>query len=89
MKMAKLHYDKDELIKDYQNVFAIVLKGMAIFFGVVLIYFLIFIALLGDKGHTPHGEFFDHFTKDEGPYGTRVVIEYEGKKLPAYDELEE
>lgn len=56
--MAKLHYDKEALHKDYKNVFAVGMKGMAIFFGVVLVYFLIFMFLLGDKGHTPHGEFF-------------------------------
>ena len=87
--MAKLHYDKEALHKDYKNVFAVGMKGMAIFFGVVLVYFLIFMFLLGDKGHTPHGEFFEQFTADEGPFGTRIAIEYEGKKLPAYDALEE
>ena len=73
----KLHYDKDALLKDYNEVFVFMMKGMGIFVAIILVYFLVYIVYLGDTGHTPPGPFVEQF-------GDRIDIEYEGKKIPMY-----
>lgn len=74
----KLHYDKEALLEDYNSVFSYMMKGMGIFLGATLIYFLVYIVYLGEESHTPPGPFVEQF-------GDRIDIEYEGKKIPLYE----
>lgn len=75
---SKLHYDKEALMKDYNFTFAFMLKGMAIFVAIILMYFLLIAVYLGDASHTPPEPFVEQF-------GDRIDIEYDGKKLPMYE----
>ena len=74
----KLHYDKEALLEDYNHVFSYIMKAMAIFLGVTILYFLVYIVYLGEASHTPPGPFVEQF-------GDRVDIEYAGKKIPLYE----
>ena len=85
--MAKLHYDKEKLLKDYSATFSLMLKGMAIFLAIIVVYFLIFVFFLG-KSHTPHEDFYNDFTSEKQPFGSRIEIDYSGTKLPMYGENE-
>tara|TARA_R110000868_G_scaffold218576_2_gene469071 strand:- start:1765 stop:2070 length:306 start_codon:yes stop_codon:yes gene_type:complete len=82
--MAKLHYDKDALIKEYQKTF----KGMvilsAVVIGLALLYFFFMSSYLGAKGHTKHEPYFDTFVKDG-----RIDPSYDGLKLKSYADKDE
>ena len=74
----KLHYDKAALLKDYNETFVLIMKGMGVFVAIILVYFLVTAVYLGDKAHTPSQPFVDQF-------GDRIDIDYEGKKIPMYE----
>lgn len=75
----KRHYNMAALLKDYSETYGFAMKLSAISIGGVLLYFLFLVVYLGGWGHTPHKEKYDTF-KD------RFTIEFDGKKLPYYEE---
>lgn len=79
----KLHYNKDDLIKEYQKTF----KGMIILSASViaftLIYFFLMSSYLGEKGHTKHEPYFETFVKDG-----RIDGDYDGLKLKDYEKAD-
>ncbi len=77
--MAKLNYNKEKLLKEYSTTFNLVIKVLFIGIGSAILYFFIFILYLGGVSHTPHQPAHEQF-KD------RFILEYDGKKLPIYNE---
>ena len=80
MSAKKLHYDKDTLLKDYSQVFTVMIKALMVIVFLVLLYLFVFIVYLGGWSHTPTEPFVEQF-------GDRISIDYEGKKLPLYEGL--
>lgn len=76
--MAKLHYDKEALLREYTETYSVFMKTLALAVGGVVAYFLIFIYYLGGWSHTPTKPFVDDFK-------SRISIEYEGTRLPMYE----
>lgn len=77
--MAKLHYDKDALLKDYTDTYSMFMKALALAVGGVVVYFLVLMYYLGGWSHTPAKPFVDDFKG-------RISIDYEGTRLPMYGE---
>ena len=75
---SKLHYDKAALLQDYTLTFGVVMKGAAVLAGIILTYFLLNAVYLGSLGHTKGTPFVKEF-------GDRIDYEYNGKKVPLYD----
>lgn len=74
----KLHYNKEELIAEYEATHGIMGKVLFVMIGGALLYFFIMITFLGNT-NTKHEDFMKQF-------GDRITIEYDGKKLPAYEQ---
>lgn len=74
----KLHYDKEALLAEYEATHGLMGKALFILVGGALLYFFIMITFLGNT-NTKHEDFVKQF-------GDRITIEYEGKKLPIYEE---
>ena len=75
----KLHYKKEALLEEYQTTFVLmttVVGGVVLF---ALAYFFVMIVYLGGWSHTKHTPFVEQF-------GDRIEIEYDGKKLPIYQQ---
>ena len=76
---TKLHYNKAALLKDYEDTFQISMKALGACVALALVFFIALITYLGGWSHEPHKDKYDTF-KD------RFTIEYEGTKLPYYNE---
>ena len=74
----KLHYNKEELLAEYEATHGMMGKVLFILVGGALIYFFIMMMFLGETNNK-HADFVKQF-------GDRITIEYDGKKLPIYDE---
>ena len=75
----KRHYNTKSVLKDYLETYGFAMKLTAISIGGVLLYFIFLIVYLGAFSHTPHKDKYD-------TYKDRFIIEYEGQKLPYYQE---
>lgn len=73
-----LHYDKNALLEEYQNTYRIALWTVGSIIGFALLYFFVLATYLGGWAHTKHEPFFKKFGED-------VDIEYDGLKLPMYE----
>lgn len=76
---SSLHYDKDALLKDYEQTFSIMVKAVGAVVALALIYFFVMAVYLGGWSHTKHDPFVERF-------GDRVEIDYDGLKTPIYGE---
>ena len=74
----KLHYDKEKLLEEYEFTHSLMSKALFIMIGGALLYFFIMITFLGNT-NTKHADFVKQF-------GDRITIEYDGKKLPIYEQ---
>lgn len=78
-KKTKRHYDEDALLEDYNKTFDISMQATIWSIAGILLFFILFIVYLGGVSHTKHKPKYDTF-KD------RFVIEYDGQKLPYYED---
>jgi hypothetical protein len=74
----KLHYNKEALIEEYENTHHLIVKALAAMIGCALVYFFVMMVFVGHT-NTSHEDFVKQF-------GDRVTIEYDGKKLPIYEQ---
>lgn len=74
-----LHYNRDDLHKDYTVTYGAFMKALAIGIVGALIYFFGMIVYLGARGHTPSDDYVREF-------GSRIQYEYKGLRLPEYDD---
>ncbi len=74
----KLHYNKEALITEYENTHSLIVKALAAMIGCALVYFFVMMVFVGETNPT-HEDFVKQF-------GDRITIEYDGKKLPIYEQ---
>jgi len=74
----KLHYNKEALIEEYEATHGLIGKALAIMIGCALVYFFVMMTFIGNT-NTTHEDFVKQF-------GDRITIEYDGKKLPVYEQ---
>jgi putative flippase GtrA len=76
---AKLHYNKNALLADYNQTFTMFMKVLMVGIGGALVYFLVFVVYLGGTGHTPSTTYVQAF-------GSRITTDYKGTKLPMFED---
>lgn len=74
----KLHYDKQELLKEYEATHSLMGKALAVMIVGALAYFFAMMVFIGNT-NPKHTDFVKQF-------GDRITIEYDGKKMPLYDQ---
>lgn len=74
----KLHYSKTALIAEYERTHHIIGKALTVMIGCALVYFFVMMVFVG-QSNTTHEDFIKQF-------GDRITIEYDGKKLPIYEQ---
>jgi hypothetical protein len=72
-----VHYDKSELLKDYQLTFRIFVTGLMCAVLAAVAYFFALAVYLGGWGHTKAEPFVKEF-------GDRAMPVYHGLKLPEF-----
>jgi len=76
---GELHYDKNKVLKGYQQTFSMFMKALIIGVGGAVIYFFGVLIYLGLYGHTHTDSYVQEF-------GSRIQYEYKGTKLPMYED---
>jgi hypothetical protein len=76
---STLHYNKTELLKDYQHTYAWFMKVGALGVLGAIAYFFALAVYLGGRAHT-HS---DTFVQD---FGSRITYDYAGTKLPMFED---
>lgn len=73
-----LHYNKEELLDDYQATFRMLVKALAFGVGGAVVYFFALAIYLGGWGHTKADDYVREFPDFAQQY------EYKGTKLPEF-----
>ena len=74
----KLHYNKADVIQEYERTYHIMGIALAALVGGALVYFFAMMVYLGHS-NTNHTDFHKQFSD-------RIDIDYSGTKLPLYEE---
>lgn len=78
----KLHYNKEDLINEYQKTFKFMTLAVAAVVAFALIYFFIMAIYLGGESHTKYEPYFETFEADG-----RIEGSYEGLKHKAIESI--